>query len=254
VLLVEDNAINRQVATMMLEKMGCHVESAGDGEEALRRLARGGHDAVLMDCQMPGLDGYETTRRIRAGAVPGVNPTVPVIALTAYAMPGDREKCHAAGMNDYLTKPLRMAELGRTLGRHGLTGAKPFAAEVPGPVEPADAVLSPAQQAQLAALPGRDHATLLEELVVLFLQEAPGRLAALRRQQAAGDAAALRQEAHRLAGSCASLGAEPMRRAALALEQAAAAGADLAAPLAALEAEWHRLRLALVGLSGRVPP
>ncbi len=114
VLVVDDNKVNLKVAVRMLEKLGCTVDSAEGGEESVRKVASTPYDVVLMDCQMPEVDGFEATRRIREleGAA-----SVPIIALTANAMRGDREKCLAAGMNDFLSKPVSSAKLKETLDR-----------------------------------------------------------------------------------------------------------------------------------------
>jgi len=115
VLLVEDNSVNQQVALGILKKLGVHADAVANGMEALNSLQSIPYDVVLMDVQMPILDGYETTRRIResVGTLP---KSIPIIAMTANAMQGDREKCMAAGMNDYLTKPISMAGLAEKLG------------------------------------------------------------------------------------------------------------------------------------------
>jgi signal transduction histidine kinase/ActR/RegA family two-component response regulator len=115
ILLVEDNAVNQKVATLMLKKLGLTVDIAGDGQQAVEALAATCYDLVLMDCQMPVMDGYEATRIIRR-----TRPhqwDVPVIAMTAHAMQGDREKCMAVGMNDYITKPISLAKLTEVLGQ-----------------------------------------------------------------------------------------------------------------------------------------
>jgi CheY-like chemotaxis protein len=117
VLLAEDNHVNQTVARRMLEKLGCKVEVVASGRSALEVLATAHFDVVLMDCQMPELDGYEATRRIRAGEVSGANTQIPIIALTAFAMPGDRLKCINAGMSDYLSKPVRIEDLQAALVR-----------------------------------------------------------------------------------------------------------------------------------------
>ena len=114
VLLVEDNPINQMVARKMLEKIGIESTLAGDGQAALDILARENFDAVLMDCQMPVMDGFEAARRIREQAALS---RLPVIAMTANVMEGDREKCIAAGMNDYIGKPVVEADLKKTLSR-----------------------------------------------------------------------------------------------------------------------------------------
>lgn len=108
ILLVEDNPVNQLVAKGMLAKLGCDVSVAKQGVEALEQLERNDFDLVLMDCNMPVMDGYEASRRIRQS---GRWPTLPIIALTANAMPEERERCRAAGMNDYLAKPFRREEL-----------------------------------------------------------------------------------------------------------------------------------------------
>jgi CheY-like chemotaxis protein len=122
-LMAEDNRTNQAVARRILEKMGHTVEVVENGLEALARLPQLPFDAVLMDCQMPEMDGYEATRRIRAGEVAGVGRDIPVIALTAYAMADDRLKCLQAGMNDYITKPIRPDDLHQAFLRSGLLTA-----------------------------------------------------------------------------------------------------------------------------------
>jgi CheY-like chemotaxis protein len=111
VLLVEDNAVNQKLMSRILEKLSADVTVAGNGEAAIAKLASTPFEVVLMDCQMPVLDGYEATRRIRAGAAGPSAKTIPIIALTAHALSGDRERCIAAGMNDYLTKPIDPGKL-----------------------------------------------------------------------------------------------------------------------------------------------
>ena len=109
ILVVEDNAVNRKVVVAMLKKLGCRADVANDGLEALAALDRGSYRMVLMDCQMPGMDGFEATRRIRARTGPVAR--IPIVALTANAMAGDRERCLEAGMDDYLPKPIQLAAL-----------------------------------------------------------------------------------------------------------------------------------------------
>jgi PAS domain S-box-containing protein len=115
VLLAEDNVVNRTLALRMLEKLGCDVDVVGDGREAVAAVARGEYAVVFMDCQMPEMDGFEATAAIRQGE--SGSRRVPIIALTASAMQGDREACLAAGMDDYLSKPLRLADMERMLRR-----------------------------------------------------------------------------------------------------------------------------------------
>ena len=115
VLVVEDSPINRVVAMGVLEREGYRAHAVNDGHEALDALQTTRYDAVLMDCQMPGLDGYQATRQLRTRENGGHH--TPVIAMTAHAMTGDREKCLAAGMDDYITKPIRAQTLTETLQR-----------------------------------------------------------------------------------------------------------------------------------------
>ncbi len=114
VLVVEDNLVNQRLVRLQLQKLGLRADLAANGLEALQALDRARYDVVLMDCQMPDMDGYEATRRLRAN---GRHHAVRVIAMTANAMQGDREKCLAAGMDDYIPKPIREAELRAALAR-----------------------------------------------------------------------------------------------------------------------------------------
>lgn len=115
ILVVEDNVVNQRLAKRLIEKLGYHVDVAADGNEAITALSGRPYDLVLMDCQMPVMDGFEATRQIRRNSAMG--PHIPIIAMTAKAMSGDREQCLAAGMNDYVTKPVRLSELTATIER-----------------------------------------------------------------------------------------------------------------------------------------
>jgi CheY-like chemotaxis protein len=121
ILLAEDEPVNRIYTVRALQKLGHRVETAADGREALAMLGREPYDLVLMDIQMPRLNGLEATRLIRSGQVPGLSPTIPVVALTAYAMDSDRERGLEAGMDEYVTKPFEpfelVAAMDRALGR-----------------------------------------------------------------------------------------------------------------------------------------
>ena len=115
VLLVEDNLVNQTVATHQLRKLGCEIEIAGNGLEALAAWQRGAHDVVFMDCEMPGMDGYEATRKIRALEKERSLAPIRIIAMTAAAMQGDRERCLQAGMDDYISKPVKIEEIKKLL-------------------------------------------------------------------------------------------------------------------------------------------
>lgn len=116
VLVVDDNAVNRTVATLMLQRLGCEVDEAGSGHEAIIAAADGAYDLIFMDCEMPGIDGFEATARIRAAAAPRARQ-VPICAITANAVTGDRERCLRAGMNDYLAKPVNAEALRAVLAK-----------------------------------------------------------------------------------------------------------------------------------------
>lgn len=123
VLLAEDNAVNQKVAAMLLRRIGFEVDVAANGQEALAAVGRVHYDAVLMDCQMPEMDGYEAARAIRK--MEGPSAFVPIIALTANALVGDRDRCLASGMNDYIAKPVRAEVLAEKLGSWLTTGVRP---------------------------------------------------------------------------------------------------------------------------------
>lgn len=115
VLLAEDNPVNRKIAVAMLERIGCSVDVVGDGEAAVNQIRTASYDLVLMDCQMPVLDGFDATRAIREQERETGAGRIPIIALTASALTGDREACLAAGMDDYIAKPFRLEHLQRVV-------------------------------------------------------------------------------------------------------------------------------------------
>ena len=206
VLLAEDNAVNQQVAARILQKRGHAVVVVENGRQALDALRAAGErpfDVVLMDVQMPEMDGLAATSALR-GEERGTNRHVPVVAMTAHAMEGDRERCLAAGMDGYVTKPVE---------------AEALVAAVEGAVSGFDA-------AAAAARLGGDR-RLLREMLGLFLTESPGMLAAVERALAAGDAGALRRAAHALKGSVANFAAPRPVEAARVLERMGTEG-DLA--------------------------
>ncbi|NTW69563.1 MAG: response regulator [Chlorobiaceae bacterium] len=118
ILLAEDSVVNQKVALSMLRKLGCFPDVAADGREALDALRQKRYDLVFMDCQMPEIDGYEVTRRIRMDHTLLCSPDIPVVAMTANVMKGDREKCFEAGMNDFMAKPLKKSDFQSILERY----------------------------------------------------------------------------------------------------------------------------------------
>ncbi|MBI2514316.1 MAG: PAS domain S-box protein [Opitutae bacterium] len=244
-LVAEDNEANRLVVRSLLEQLGHSCEIVEDGETALQALAAVRFDGVLMDCQMPRMDGYTATRKIRAGVAPG-SERIPIIALTAYAMADDRAKCLAAGMDQYVSKPLRAGELRTALAACGFECADVVVAPKPAAAE-WTTVLDEKQIAQLREIPGRKHAQLLDELVALFRETTPEVLRELGVALPAKNAESVELLAHRLAGSCAHIGAFEMRAAALALERATRNRdwAAVAAESERLHGEWKRVEKAL---------
>ncbi len=242
VLVVEDNLANQQVASMLLDSLGHKAVVASNGHQALERLAHREFDAVLMDCQMPLLDGYETTRWIRSGKVAGVNVRIPVIALTAYAREEDRQRCLDAGMNDYVAKPIRIAELKAALLR-AVANAPADVAPVPPPL---DEILDVSVVRTTVALPGMSGASLLPEIVALYTSEERARLERIERLMMAhaADAAA---ELHAFGGNAAAFGGIEVRRLALAMEVAVRAGewTTTTQQLPQLRAASERLRAAV---------
>ncbi|MFC5300855.1 ATP-binding protein [Azospira restricta] len=232
VLLVDDNPLNQEVAEHFLRKAGIEPTLATNGIEALAALERQRFDIVLMDCQMPVMDGYEATRRIRADAR---FDRLPVIAMTANALIGDRERSLAAGMNDHLTKPLQADVLYPTL-LHWLVGSTdpmplpPSLAAAP-QAAPADGAAARLDTAAAIRNLGGDRA-LYRQIVPTFLDDLAEQLAGLDAALAAGDFGGARRAAHSVKGMSASVGAERLRRDAQALENACAA-ADAAAVAAA---------------------
>jgi len=243
VLVADDNETNQMVAVRMLRKLGYQAEVAVNGRETVEALAHASYDMVLMDCQMPDMDGFAATRSIREFEAARGRHT-PIIAVTANAMKGDREKCLDAGMDDYLAKPVKMEDLHEVL-RRWVQGAG---------VTPAGAAGAPTLDAtvigDLRAGGQEGSSPFLDILIDKFVQqEAPARLAALREAVAHADAPAVARAAHSLKGSSGALGARAMVDLCLTLEQEGRAGSTSGAPdvLALLEEEFGRVSNALEG-------
>ena len=204
--MVEDNVVNQRVATFLLQREGCNVDVAANGELALEAFGQCAYDMIFMDCHMPVMNGFQATRAIRAREN---GRDVPIIAMTAQAMPGDRERCIAEGMNDYLCKPVQSHELQRVLRQWGEQVAS---RDLLHPTDTMnenreDEVLDQDVVASLKELGGDDDPELFQELVELFLADTPQRLTALLDAFEAGDTKAMEGAAHALKSSSANLGA-----------------------------------------------
>jgi two-component system, sensor histidine kinase and response regulator len=243
VLVAEDNPVNQKVAARMLENLGYQVDVVADGGEALEAVTSTRYGAVLMDVQMPGMDGYRATRRIRdqeerAGRrnmMMGVRKhRTPIIAMTANAMQGDRERAIEAGMDDYVSKPVTRKELGTVIGRW-ISGTPAY--RVPGAEDGgsyADGALDRKVISGLRGLQGEDETDIVAELAGMFLDDARPRLSALEEAVLSDDAPAVERLAHTLKGSSANMGARGMSTLCGRLEDAGASG-DLSQGVRLLE-------------------
>ena len=249
ILVAEDHPVNQEVARRLLQRLGHHVVVAADGRAALAALeqsGRGAFDLVLMDLQMPVVGGLEATAAIR-NAERAAGTRLPIVALTAHAMQGDRERYLEAGMDGYLTKPIDAVELTRVIDQVVRPAAAPGAARAAAvPVAPSAAARPVFNERAFRARLG-GNAGLFEKMVRLFLEDCPARMRAMRRAIAAGDGEALREPAHALRGAAANFAAAPVVEAAQRLELQAKNG-ELSQSLAAYDVltnEMQRLRRAL---------
>jgi PAS domain S-box-containing protein len=204
ILIVEDNEVNQILAVSMLKRRGYRTEVAGDGREALAMLEQQRYAGILMDCQMPEMSGYDATRELRQREQ-GTFRT-PVIAMTANALRGDREKCLASGMDDYLPKPLRPEDLDRLLQRWA--PRTPASQRAPRGIEqqPTTSPLDPSGIQVFLSESGAAAATVIE----VFAKQTPDLLAQMRSAIEAADTSTLRANAHRLKGGCLALAATQM--------------------------------------------
>ena len=244
VLLAEDNPINRELAMTLLEKLGHTVVSAHNGRQALSAVAQQPLDLVLMDVQMPEMDGLEAATRIRE-LERGTGRHLPIIALTANAMKGDREQCLAAGMDDHVTKPIRRPELLAAIERLLPTEPPPASAPATAPIGAASTGPALDRDKLLAELDGNTE--LLRRLAELFFEHTPALLRQIRAAVPAGDARALLLAAHTLKGSLLQFAAQPAATVAQQLEEAGEKNtfANVPALLAALEPELGRFETEL---------
>jgi len=244
-LVVEDNRVNQDVVLGILENLGYRADIVADGHSALRALAEKSYDLVLMDCQLPDLDGYEATRRIRRSVSTVRNRDIPIIATTAHALAGDREKCLDAGMNGYISKPLRPEALEQEIERW--TGLASAPLDHPAPMPPSarspyHEVVVFDQEDFVERLMGNEE--LARRIAREFVDDMPHQIALLAQAVKNLDATEVRMVAHSIKGVAANVGGLEMREAAWKLEQTGGA-TDLIAAAAALPeltASFERLR------------
>jgi signal transduction histidine kinase/DNA-binding response OmpR family regulator/HPt (histidine-containing phosphotransfer) domain-containing protein len=237
ILLVEDNATNQEVALAILGKLGWPVDVANNGREALQALETVPYDLALMDVQMPEMDGLEATRRIRDPHSTVLNPKIPIIAMTAHAMAGDPEKCHAAGMNDYLSKPIDPQLLAEALDKwlapviDGTTRQVVAADSVPVPSEAP--LVTPIFNTQDFIRRMMGDEGLAHKVVTGFLGDLPKQIDKLKDLAARQETDAAGKQAHTIKGAANNVGGQALGSVASEIEKAGKAG-DLPAILARL--------------------
>jgi signal transduction histidine kinase/CheY-like chemotaxis protein/HPt (histidine-containing phosphotransfer) domain-containing protein len=265
ILVVEDNPVNQEVVTGTLETMGCQTTTASNGKCAVERFAEERFDLVLMDCEMPVMDGFEATRRIReieaATGAPGGSERkrTPILALTAHALAEIREKCLRSGMDDFLVKPFDEVQLGERLrrwipaleGAPRVKGVAPLAAAETAAVEPQPIIDTDAVE-RIRAIPGKHGASLLARVVAQFGDTAPPLAAAIRTHCEKEDTEAVWRAAHSLKSSAAAVGAIGVSRRCAEIEALARASGTIPETylLDALDADLATARARLEELAG----
>jgi PAS domain S-box-containing protein len=248
VLLAEDNITNQLVASGILRKLGLRVDVVANGREALQALRSIPYDMVLMDVQMPEMDGLEATHAARAAGSGILNGKIPIIAVTAHAMQGDREECLAAGMDDYIAKPVTPASLSELMEKwiSKLDAASPRASERERPSCAPDAEDTVFGEAAFLARSMGDR-NLAGIVACGFLEDIPTQIEALRGFVQAGDAKGIERQAHTIKGAAAAVGGEMVLAVAASLEQVGRAGTldNAKTALAELEHQFDRLKKAI---------
>jgi CheY-like chemotaxis protein len=244
VLLVEDNIVNQKVARKFLERLGCEVTVAENGAEAIRAWQKEPFRIVLMDVQMPVMDGYTATRQIRDLEVN--RPRTPIVALTANAMTGQLERCLETGMDGLLTKPLDVEQLRETLERFGMEADAVLAESQVVEVVTKPAAPAPIDLEQLRELTGAD-AEFARSLADSFASSSRELIAAMRAAAGRGDRESLARAAHQLKGASANIYAWSMQASCADLESRAASlsATELESHVASLSAEIDRVGVAL---------
>jgi two-component system, sensor histidine kinase and response regulator len=269
VLVVEDNPINQEVARGILENMNCRVETASNGRCAVEYLGRDAFDLILMDCEMPVMDGFEATRRIREmqsdselSGDAARSARVPIVALTAHALAEIREECLAAGMDDFLVKPFDELQIGEMLRRwipqcqrepreKPVVLAQLSAGTPKTPADDVPAIIDLSAVSKIRAIQG-SNGSLFARVVSQFAQTAPTLVAKLRQECDVGDGEAVWRTAHSLKSSAAALGAARLARRCAQIEAIAReAGAEPAcALLDELDADLAAAQTGLQELTG----
>jgi hypothetical protein len=236
--------VNQKVVQFQLRKLGCQVDSVVDGEEAAQAVMKRDYDVILMDCQMPKLDGWETSRRIRQFEKNREHRTW-IIAMTAHSLVGDRERCIEAGMDDYLSKPVRFADLATALERS--PSAVPADAQVS--TLSFEHVVCPEKITGFRQLEEESGQNVLGSVIDLFVEKTPAIFNDARRAIGQKDGKGLSRLAHTMKGSCSNFGAHRMRIACERLEASALKeDADtLHELLDEIEREFGYVRVALEG-------
>jgi CheY-like chemotaxis protein len=248
ILLVEDNPANQKLATYILQDRGHLVEIAGDGQEAIYLAEQNRYDVILMDVQMPGMDGLEATAAIRNRE--NGERRVPIIAMTAHAMRGDRDRCLAAGMDGYLSKPIEAGEMIALI--EGLAcGAAPAVRESVTPSEPASPPSSAVFDPKTALQRCTGSRDVLARMAQCFVEEVRNLIPQMRAASEKGDLAEVGRLGHRLKGTIVYLGAEPAEKAAVAVEKCQEDGSERATTQEAVRALEHECELLQSALSLR---
>jgi signal transduction histidine kinase/CheY-like chemotaxis protein len=256
ILLAEDNKVNQEIALAMLEDTGCHITLTENGRQALLMYNNEAFDVILMDCQMPEMDGFEATRILRRQESESGARRIPIIALTANAISGDRERCLEAGMDDYIAKPFSRTELLTTLARWTQTSTTGHSAHQSAddtdnaatPVSIETVLLDPDALQALRALQRPGRPDVLTRVIDVFMLDAPRLLAAMHDAVETGDIEALRHAAHTLKSTSANVGATALTAICRDIEQFARA-ADVPAAIAPVGGVMEELDRVLAALA-----
>ncbi len=254
ILVVEDNIINQQVALGILKRMGLQADAVANGEEALKSLEVIPYGLVLMDVQMPNMDGLEATRQIRSMHSAVLDHHVPIIAMTAHALQGDRDQCLSAGMDDYVSKPIDAQSLARVMRAilqktgnkgEGVSGETKRMRAVKEPLDPRRAALIFDSDGLRSRMMNDTEVT--RAVISLFLADMPKQMMELKGCLEAGRVAGAECQAHIIKNACANLGGEALRAVAFDMEQAAKAGdlSAVSARMAEMEEQFGRLKEAM---------